>query len=218
VPLLVVISHVIAVAYLSSTVGLGLYKSWTSLSPSQDTRPRLARRAKLVPIFASLAGIGLLLGGYSAAKFATLSYQVWADELGISIPDTRPLFATTTPPPPVHSNLNATQIHYARWLSDTPIYYDALEIVAEKARRFWWGQQVELAMVPWSMLLAIEGRRRRIPFLAAYLALAHLVNLSYAQNLFYVALLLTPAPIPGADLAPTNRYVSPSFMTARLCC
>ncbi|RYP41556.1 hypothetical protein DL768_010472 [Monosporascus sp. mg162] len=29
-----------------------------------------------------------------------------------------------------------------------------------------------------------------------FLALAHLVNLSFAQNLFYLALLLTPAPLP----------------------
>lgn len=47
----------------------------------------------------------------------------------------------------------------------------------------------------WSMLLAIEGRRRKIPHLWAYMALAQLVNLSFAQNLFYVALLLAPAPV-----------------------
>lgn len=74
---------------------------------------------------------------------------------------------------------------------------DALEIVAEKARRFWWGQQIDLATIPWTLLLTIEGRRRRMPYLWAYLLLAHLVNLSFAQNLFYVALLLTPFPLPG---------------------
>lgn len=45
------------------------------------------------------------------------------------------------------------------------------------------------------MLLAIEGRRRKIPFLWAYMLLAHLVNLSFAQNLFYLALLLAPSPL-----------------------
>jgi hypothetical protein len=96
---------------------------------------------------------------------------------------------------------NATELAFyrIRWLADTPIYQDAFEIVAEKARRLWWGQQVDLALVPWSVLLAIEGMRRRIPNLVAFLCLAHLVNLSFAQNLFYVALLLTPTPLAAAE-------------------
>lgn len=93
-------------------------------------------------------------------------------------------------------------MYLAQWLNDTPIYYDAFEIIAEKARRYWWGQQVDLGAISWSLLLAIEGRRRRIPLLTAFLALAHLVSLSFAQNLFYLALLLTPVPIAegGDDL------------------
>jgi hypothetical protein len=87
-------------------------------------------------------------------------------------------------------------MHIARWLNDTPFYYDSLEIVAEKARYFWWGQQVNLALVSWSLYLAIEGRRRKIRHLWSFLALAHLVNLSYAQNLFFLAVLLTPVPLP----------------------
>lgn len=83
-----------------------------------------------------------------------------------------------------------------RWLADTPIYQDGLEIVVEKARRFWWAQQMDLALVSWSTLVAVEGSRRGIPNLFAFQALAHLVNLSFAQNLFFVALLLTPSPLP----------------------
>ena len=88
------------------------------------------------------------------------------------------------------------RLHIARWLNDTPFYQDALEIVAEKARYFWWGQQVNLGAVSWSVFLGIEGQRRKIPYLWAFMALAQLVNLSYAQNLFFLALLLTPVPLP----------------------
>lgn len=91
-----------------------------------------------------------------------------------------------------------------RWLADTSIYQDAFEIVTEKARRFWWAQQVDLSLVPWSVLLAVEGRRRGIPNLFAFLSLAHLVNLSFAQNLFFVALLLTPAPLPEGTQPPSR--------------
>lgn len=48
-------------------------------------------------------------------------------------------------------------------------------------------------------MLATEGRRRRIPLLTAFLALAHLVNLSFAQNLFFLALLFTPSPLLSGD-------------------
>jgi hypothetical protein len=88
------------------------------------------------------------------------------------------------------------RLQLARWLNDTPIYQDALEIVAERARRAWWGEQLDLSMVAWGMLLAIEGRRRKIPHLWAFMTLAHVVSLSFAQNLFYVAMLLTPVPLP----------------------
>lgn len=100
-----------------------------------------------------------------------------------------------------------------RWLSETSIYQDAFEIVAEKARRFWWGQQIDLALIPWSVLLAVQGTRRKILNLFAFQALAHLVSLSYAQNLFFVALLLTPAPLTEGNQPPSRwtRMVNAIF-------
>jgi hypothetical protein len=71
-----------------------------------------------------------------------------------------------------------------------------MEIVAERARRAWWGEQLDLATVAWGMLLGIEGRRRKIPHLWAFMMLANVVSLSFAQNLFYIAMLLTPVPLP----------------------
>lgn len=91
-----------------------------------------------------------------------------------------------------------------RWLGDTPVYQDAFEIIAEKARRFWWGQQIDLAMVPWSVFMTVEGHRRGISSLFSFLALAHLVNLSFAQNAFFMALILTPVPLPEGKLPSTR--------------
>ncbi|CZT51415.1 uncharacterized protein RSE6_12558 [Rhynchosporium secalis] len=88
------------------------------------------------------------------------------------------------------------RFHFVRWLYDTPLYRDFLEIVAEKARHFWWSQQINLGLISWSTYLALEGQRRNISNLWAFLALAQMVNLSYAQNLFFVAVLLTPVPLP----------------------
>lgn len=205
------VSHILTVVYLTYTTGLGLYRSYKNLSPSQDVRLRAERRRKVVPVFAGLALVGLAIASYSSFSYAALSYRVWADQRGIRVPDRlvawfslynfgRLLHVASFFGGSVNTtgSTNATQLHISRWLTDVPIYADAYEIVVEKARRYWWGQQIDLSLVAWSMLLAIEGRRRRIPFLWAYLSLAHLVSLSYAQNLFYVALLLTPSPLPVA--------------------
>jgi hypothetical protein len=100
---------------------------------------------------------------------------------------------------------NETPLYLRYWLSETPVLLNALEIITEKARRLWWGQQLDAATIAWTALLAVEGRRRRIPHLWAYALLPHLVSLSFAQNLFYVALLQTPSPIPPQE----TRYGRP---------
>ncbi|ORY69843.1 uncharacterized protein BCR38DRAFT_93953 [Pseudomassariella vexata] len=192
--LAVTLAHLGLIVYLTYSVGASLYTSYRSLPPSQDTRQRLSQRVKLVPVFVGLSAVALSLATYSSIGYATLSYKTWADERGVDLPEhfigEKGFFSDTK---------NSSQIYLTRWLNDTPVYYDALEIIAEKARRFWWGQQIDLATVTWSMLLAIEGRRRRVPLLSAFMGLAHLVNLSFAQNLFYLALLLTPSPIPSGQ-------------------
>ncbi|EEY20710.1 conserved hypothetical protein [Verticillium alfalfae VaMs.102] len=190
-------THATSVAVLTAYVARSLYRSYTSLSPAQGTRERLTRRSILTPLFTGLAALSLALAGYTTSRYATLSYKVWADQRALEIPAR--VYGEKGILP--YGN-NSTHVYVAQWLTDTPVYLDALEIVAEKARRYWWGQQVELATIAWSLLLSAEGRRRNIPFLWAYLALAHLVNLSFAQNLFYLALLLTPTPIISAGEGP----------------
>ncbi|KAK1595276.1 uncharacterized protein LY79DRAFT_547238 [Colletotrichum navitas] len=186
-PLSLVGGHALAVLYLGFTVAQSLYKAYHDQPPSQMTRARLDRRAILAPLFACLALVSLYFAGYWTLSYAKLSYRVWADQRGVEAPvrfyGDHGLFPSQ----------NATRVYPGRWLTDTSVHMDALEIVAEKTRRFWWGQQIELATISWSLLLVVEGRRRNIPFVWAYLALAHLVSLSFAQNLFYLALLLTPA-------------------------
>ncbi|KAH6654181.1 hypothetical protein BKA67DRAFT_658500 [Truncatella angustata] len=194
IPLALSTTHLGLVVYLTYAVGASLYTSYKSLSPAQDTRRRQEWRKKLAPVFAGLAAVALVSTTYSSLSYAVLSYKAWAHERDVELPHR--LVGDKGFLPGTH---NASQVYLARWLDDTPIYYDAFEIVAEKARRFWWGQQVDLGSISWSILLAIEGRRRHIPLLTAFLALAHLVSLSFAQNLFYLALLLTPAPIAAGN-------------------
>ncbi|KAI0010336.1 hypothetical protein F4779DRAFT_578452 [Xylariaceae sp. FL0662B] len=193
-PLAKTASYIALIVYLTYAVTASFYASYKALRPAQDTRSRQAQRKRLAPAFFGLAIAAFSLAAYSSIATAILSYKTWAYEHGLDQPE-RLMGGEGL----VTNSTNSSLQYITQWLSDTPIYYDALEIVADKARRFWWGQQIDLATVGFSMLLAIEGRRRNIPLLSAFLALAHLVNLSYAQNLFYLALLLTPAPLPTGD-------------------
>ncbi|OTA81595.1 hypothetical protein M434DRAFT_401336 [Hypoxylon sp. CO27-5] len=224
--------HLTSIVYLTCAIATSLYTSYKSISPAQDTRSRIAQRKRLVPAFLGLAVATLSLATYTSIASATLSYKTWAYEHGLDQPERFISDDEIFPEPENSSKLNF--LYIAHWLSDTPIYYDAIEIVAEKARRFWWGQQIDLATVAFSMLLSIEGRRRNIPLTAGFLLLAHLVNLSFAQNLFYLALLLIPSPLPsrtgGSKLSvaslrpsrfispkPTNWHLRPSILLMILC-
>ncbi|KAI1393557.1 uncharacterized protein F4822DRAFT_16706 [Hypoxylon trugodes] len=213
IPLAAVGTHLISVVYLTYAIIASLYTSYKSLGPAQDTRSRLAQRKRLVPVFVGLAVAAFSVAAYTSVASAILSYKTWAYEHGVDRPEQYEQFTTKDelfPPPENTRRLDLSFI--AHWLSDTPVYFDALEIVAEKARRFWWSQQIDVATAAFSILLSIEGRRRKIPLNAAFLILAHLVNLSFAQNLFYIALLLTPTPLSssndGLDLPVAPRRLS----------
>ncbi|KAH6849788.1 hypothetical protein B0I37DRAFT_96914 [Chaetomium sp. MPI-CAGE-AT-0009] len=197
-PLALAVLRVAVAIYASYTVGRSLYQSHKALAPAQDTQNRKAERLKLTTAFGSLAALGLVFAVTSGLKYFTLSYKVWASERGVAVPNS--LFGNRT----LTTDGSSEPTLYLRfWLSETPVFLDALEIITEKARRLWWGQQLELATISWTAFLALEGRRRRIPHLWAYALLPHLVSLSFVQNLFYVALLQAPSPIAPHE----TRYI-----------
>ncbi|KUJ12736.1 uncharacterized protein LY89DRAFT_699399 [Mollisia scopiformis] len=191
VPTAVVFFHLFAVGYISAIAARSIYRSYVALPPSSATRHREPLRKGHVQTFSILALVSLVFAGYYASRFASLSYRVWATERGIELPTG--FFGDRGA---LRGGEHPGRLQIVTWLNDTPYYRDALEIVTEKARHFWWGQQVTLGLISWSTYLAIEGQRRNISNIWSFLALSQLVSLSYAQNLFFVAILLTPVPLP----------------------
>jgi hypothetical protein len=82
-----VVSHAAAVVYLTSIIGVGLYRSHKGLGPAQDTRQRIVQRKKLTTAFGSLAALGFLLSAGSTLSYMNLSYNVWAAERGLEDSD-----------------------------------------------------------------------------------------------------------------------------------
>ncbi|TVY60824.1 hypothetical protein LSUE1_G006397, partial [Lachnellula suecica] len=200
-------AHLFLVGYLSVVAARTIYRSYVALPPSSATRNREPLRKGHVKTFALLALISLAVSGFFAVRLSGLSYRVWAAQRGVALPQS--VFGDNGA---LRGGEHPGRLHLARWLNDVPFYQDAFEIVAEKNRNFWWGQQINLGLVSWSVYLAIEGQRRKISNLWAFLALAQLVNLSYAQSLFFVAVLLTPVPLPEnvKDLTKVSMPVTSS--------
>ncbi|KAJ2976959.1 hypothetical protein NUW58_g7956 [Xylaria curta] len=197
-PLVFAAGYIFSVLYLTYAVVNSLYASYKSPGPVSNTRSRIHQRRKFIPVFSALAIAAFSIAAYWSVKSATLSYRTWSHQHGLDLDS----WLRDENGKPITDTNTSIQQHIqliANWLSDTPVYSDSLEIVAERARRFWWGQQIDLGTTAFSLILATEGRRRKIPLLTAFLALAHLVNLSFAQNLFFLALLLTPSPLPSGN-------------------
>ncbi|KAI0969422.1 hypothetical protein F4678DRAFT_440399 [Xylaria arbuscula] len=196
-PLVLAAAHLVALVWSAYAVGASLYTSYKLLGPISGTRSRIHLRQRFTPVFLGLAVVSLVVAIYCSAKSLTLSYNTWAYEHGLDMTQSR--FLAEHESHLLDEKHSSRQLYIAQWLSDTPIYTDSFEIVAEASRRFWWGQQINSGITAFSLILATKGRRQKIPLLTAFLALAHLVNLSFAQNLFFLALLLTPSPLPEGD-------------------
>ncbi|CAN8096294.1 unnamed protein product [Discula destructiva] len=209
--------HLLGVVFCVQRVASSLHHARNTLPVSQHVKDRTVMRKQLGWLFCSLALLSLTLAATTGLQYAALSFEHWAHERGVGSNPSAfqgvPLNASTSHD--LAANLGGDFfLDRLRWLGDTPIYQDAFEIIAEKARRFWWGQQIELALVSWSVFVAVEGHRRGIVNLFSFMALAHLVNLSFAQSAFYVAMVLTPVPLPEDALRPTRwncirNYLSP---------
>lgn len=89
------------------------------------------------------------------------------------------------------------RVEFLRWLTEEKLYTNLLRLPVATSRNYWWAQALDLTAVPWALYLSIIGHRRRIDHLWAYAALSQLVSLSFAQNLFYMTLILTPQPMPS---------------------
>ncbi|KAG4028268.1 hypothetical protein MFRU_023g01030 [Monilinia fructicola] len=183
--------HIILASCLTALIARTIYRSYLALPPSSATRHRQPLRRDHVKIFTSLALLGLVTAVWFGVNGASLSYRVWAAERGVELPDS--FFGDKGA---FRLGQHPGRFEITRWLNDTPFYFDNLEIVAEKARYFWWGQQASFTMNSFSTYVAIEGRRRNISNLWAFILLGQLVNVSFAQNLWFVAILLTPLPLP----------------------
>ncbi|KAL9116230.1 MAG: hypothetical protein Q9227_000601 [Pyrenula ochraceoflavens] len=197
VPLIRLSVYVSTALTLTGWLCYNTYGAYRSLPPSQQTRLRSSSRRKHVAIFTILTAGSLVQKWYHMLSYLVLSYRAWADEMDIPFSETlygdRGLFSK-----------NGHSLMLGRWLQDISPWDDFFEITLEKSRRYWWTQQLFLAAAVFSVFLGVEGQRRRIRHLWAYMLLGETVGVSFALNLFFLAILFAPIPLNEGEATATS--------------
>jgi len=79
-----------------------------------------------------------------------------------------------------------------QWSITSSLFRDFGEAIVGDSARFFWVQSALLATLSVFNYMGTEGRQRGIPQLWSFFCLSQILPISFAQNLFYVALLLSP--------------------------
>jgi hypothetical protein len=90
------------------------------------------------------------------------------------------------------------QLHLGSWLRDTSLFEQAWVSTLETAPRAWWSMQIFGFCALFSVMLAVQKDRRHVPAAWAFMLLGQLVAISFASNLFFLAVLhRDPARAPA---------------------
>jgi len=88
------------------------------------------------------------------------------------------------------------------WSITSNLFQDFGEAIVANSARFLWTQSALLATIAVCFFMAMQGRQHNVPRLWAFFCISQILPISFAQNLFYVALLLSkrdetqPARVP----------------------
>ncbi|TKA53650.1 hypothetical protein B0A49_12947 [Cryomyces minteri] len=203
-------SQALGIAALLAVIISTLRRAWRTLPPALNTRQHQAKRRSDVVKLAGLAAVSFVLLACCNVYHHRRSYNEWTAQR-----------LAPSPSKPLPNGLlgraylrptdaaEALDWEIGRWFRETDVVTGFYKVVTETSKSFWWSQQHFAGVVAWSLFVGIEGHRRNLPksTLLAFVVLAQATGLSVAQNLFFIAILLTPAPLSGK---PTRGSKFPS--------
>ncbi|SCV67827.1 BQ2448_5438 [Microbotryum intermedium] len=112
--------------------------------------------------------------------------------------------------------------HYTikEWLASTSLFVEAWHQVCATPRAWWWSQVLCAWTVgPLTAFWYFEGQRHQIRRVWAFMLLGQVVAISFAQNLFFLALSLSPLPPSPRSFTPSPLLIWStllSFLTIAL--
>ncbi|CRK47543.1 hypothetical protein BN1723_007600 [Verticillium longisporum] len=125
-------------------------------------------------VFPLLAALSLAVTWYHLFHFLEWSYAAWKG---------RRLLRPS----------NTANIYVAQWLRETALFKQAWASAFETPERAWWSLQIFGFCANWSVMLA-----RKIPHLWSFMLLGQVISISFAANLFFLAVLAHDIVAPAA--------------------
>ncbi|KAJ1310688.1 hypothetical protein OPQ81_009214 [Rhizoctonia solani] len=102
-----------------------------------------------------------------------------------------------------------------QWLIGTDLFEQAWRRVCEGPLNWWWSEQLCILTVGvWTTFLFVQGSRRRIPLVWAYMLLGQVVAISVASNLFFAAIILYDDSLSESKSKSKLKLKPPSRTTA----
>ncbi|KAL4731379.1 hypothetical protein ACLX1H_000345 [Fusarium chlamydosporum] len=83
-----------------------------------------------------------------------------------------------------------SELHLGEWLRDTTLFKQAWVSTLEQPPRAWWSLQIFAFCAIWSVMLAWQDKKRRVPHLWIFMLLGQIVAISFAANLSFLAFLV----------------------------
>ncbi|KAJ9476180.1 hypothetical protein PHBOTO_006294 [Pseudozyma hubeiensis] len=149
-----------------------------------------ARYAKCT--FAVLAILSLASTWYYMLSFLRHSYLAYLERCHLTsypLPPTPPPFDLARPAllvPALHLRILRT----SQWLTSLSLFKEAWMEVIKDSPSWWWSSEICIVTVgAWALFLRHEGERLRIPHVWTVMALGQLVAISFAFNLFNLAVI-----------------------------
>ncbi|KAL2813978.1 hypothetical protein BJX63DRAFT_206493 [Aspergillus granulosus] len=171
------ISYLSLITFFSLTCCRTIYTRYRARQKNNDwAHPQ--RRGQFA-LFSFLAAASLGSTWYYMISLFFYSYNIWA----------------TSPEGTLYSGADTPLFtRMGLWLNKTYIFQEAWETVSETPERVWWSAQIFGWTIGWSLLLGITGRRYHIPHVWIYMLVAQAVSVSFAANLFFAAITVSPRP------------------------
>ncbi|KAM0389565.1 hypothetical protein ACHAQC_008877 [Fusarium culmorum] len=128
-----------------------------------------SRRPYMIIIFSALAALSLAITWYHMFGFFKWSYQQWESTRLEKLDD---------------------ELHLGEWLRDTKLFKQAWVSTLERPPRAIWSLQIFAFCANWSVMLAWQDTKRRIPHLWVFMLLGQIVAISFAANLSFLAFIV----------------------------
>ncbi|TKA72794.1 hypothetical protein B0A55_07323 [Friedmanniomyces simplex] len=134
------------------------------------------RRRRLTGHFSALAAVSFSTLSFNMLNVLVQSYTQWSKRV----------------PSSYDRNHRSTLNRIWTWSITSTLFRDFGEAIVADQARYLWVLSALFATYSVCSYMGVEGRRRKIPRLWAFFALSQILPISFAQNLFYIALIRQP--------------------------